>query len=79
MVFTEMAFHGVCWKPDEMDCLAEVLMSCKALKKLDLRGIKLGDLGAEKLATGLCALANLEELDLGFNKIGDLGSSLLLC
>lgn len=78
LVATEqMVFVNMNWGPQEVLCLAEVLQSCKALKTLDLAGNQLGDLGAEELATGLCALTNLELLHLGWNQIGDLGAEKL--
>ena len=41
MATEQMVFGKSSWEPDELACLAEVLMSCKALKKLNLLGNKL--------------------------------------
>ena len=56
------------WRPSALPCWA---------KELNLYGNKIGDVGAEKLATALPSLANLQNLDLSRNDIGDNGAEQL--
>jgi Ran GTPase-activating protein (RanGAP) involved in mRNA processing and transport len=59
--------------PRGVKYLAASLQKCKALERLNLRGIAMGHFGAQAVGTALAVCVSLQELDISYNRIGSDG------